>query len=50
MADQIIHPVLPVTRTQDALKKKKAQKKIPVKPVKDNKKPDDKDGHIDTYA
>lgn len=50
MADQIIHPVLPVTRTSDALKKKKVQKKNPVKPLKDKKKPDDQDGHIDTYA
>ena len=49
MADQIITPTLPVTRTSDALKKKKSVKKAPVKPTKPDQKPDNK-GHIDTYA
>ena len=50
MADQIINPVLPSTRTPDPLKKKKPVKNSPTRPATQDKKPDDKKGIIDTYA
>lgn len=50
MADQLIHPVLPVTPASEALKKKKSVKKPPVKSIPEKKKPKDDNGHVDTYA
>ena len=53
MAEQSIHPLHPVPRPPDALKKKKPPPDRPVaarKPAPDRPTNDEGERHIDTYA